>query len=126
MSVCWCDCRVEPQSVATLMPSPVLVSQCLVKASAKDVLFRDPESFVTRKIHRHVGGWEKIWGSYSKQQGVLHYIRNKVNVKEFFIPFRGDFQGSFYDSAMPPRMVFPNNKSCIGFEWFISNTIMKH
>ena len=103
MSVRWCDWRGEPQSVATPTSSPVLVSQCSAKASAKDVLFRDPESFVAGEIHRHVGEWEKILGSYSKQQEVLHYIRHKVNVKEFFAPFRRDFQGSFYDSAKPPE-----------------------
>ena len=42
------------------MPSPVLVSQRSAKASAKDVLFRDPESFVAGEIHRHVGEWEKF------------------------------------------------------------------
>ena len=124
MSVRWCDWRGEPQSVATPTPSPVLVSQCSAKASAKDILFRDPESFVAGEIHRHVGEWENILGSYSKQQEVFHHIRHKVNVKEFFVPFRGDFQGSFYDSATPPKMVFANNKSCIGFERFISDTIM--
>jgi len=61
MSVRWCDWRGEPQSVATPTLSPVLVSQCSAKASAKDVLFRDPESFVAGEIHRHVGEWEKIW-----------------------------------------------------------------
>ena len=81
MSVGWCDWRGEPQSVATPTSSPVLVSQCSAKASAKDVLFRDPESFVAGEIHRHVGEWEKILGAYSKQQEVLHYIRHKVNVR---------------------------------------------
>ena len=46
----WCDWRGAAQSVATPMPSLVLVSQCLVKASAKDVRFRDPESFVAGEI----------------------------------------------------------------------------
>ena len=36
----------------------------------------------------------------------------------------GGFQGSFYDSPTPPKMVFANNKSCIGLERFITDTIM--
>ena len=72
MSVRWCDWRGEPKSVATLIPSPVLVSEWLGKVSAKDVLFRDPESFVAGEIHRLVREWEKIVGSYSKQQEVVH------------------------------------------------------
>ena len=44
------------------MPSPVLVSQCLAKASAKSVLFRDPESLVAEEIHRHVGEWDDRLG----------------------------------------------------------------
>ena len=35
----------------------------------------------------------------------LHYIRHKINVKELFVPIRGDFQGSFYNTATPPNMV---------------------
>ena len=56
---------------------------------------------------------------------MFSYIRHKVDVREFFVPFKGDFQGSFYDSVTPPKVVFHNNKSCYGFEPFISDTIMQ-
>ena len=43
-----------------------------------DVLFRDPDNFVAREIHRHVGEWSKILDSSSKKQEIMHYIRHKV------------------------------------------------
>ena len=42
----------------------------------------------------------------------------------FFVPFRGDFQGKFYDSAIPPAAFLPNSKSCLDFDEFISSTIL--
>lgn len=105
MSVRWCDWKGEPKSVAAPIPSVVSVSEFSVKASVKDILFKDPESFLAGEIHRHVGEWETILGFNPKQQEIMHYIRHKVNVLEYFFPFRGNFQGSFYDSASPPRMV---------------------
>ena len=47
-----------------------------------------------------------------------------VKISEFFVPFRGDFQGKYYDSALPPTAFFPNSKSSQGFEEFISATII--
>lgn len=93
MSVIWCYWKDKPQCVAAPAPSVISVSECSVKASAKDVLFRNPEGFVAGETHRHVGKWEKILDLNPKQQETLHYIRHKVNVREFFVPFHGDFQG---------------------------------
>lgn len=87
------------------MPSVVSVSKCSVKASVKDVLFGGPDTFVAGDIHRHVGEWSKILDSSPKQQEIMHYITHKVNVCEFFVPFRGDFQGSFFfDSVWMTRV----------------------
>ena len=52
-------------------------------------------------------------------------IQNKINVRDFFIRIRGDFQGTFYDSPCPPRAQFSNSKSCLCFEDFISSTILE-
>ena len=54
----------------------------------------------------------------------MSYLKFGVDVREFFLPFKGDFQGT-YDSPLPPSASFPNNKSCSGFEDFISDTILE-
>ena len=40
------------------------------------------------------------------------------------IPFRNDFQGKFYVSWIPSAAFFPNSKSCLDFDEFISSTIL--
>ena len=42
----------------------------------------------------------------------------------FFVPFKGDYQGKFYNSATPSAAFFPYSKSCLDFEEFISSTIL--
>ena len=55
----------------------------------------------------------------------MSYVKSAVDVKDFFIPFRGDFQGTRYNSPTPPPAMRANNKSCVGFEDFISSTILE-
>ena len=52
------------------------------------------------------------------------FIRNKVDVASFIVPFEGKFGGKFYDAPFPPRMEFPNNPICTQFGDFISTTII--
>ena len=97
----------------------------MAKASPSLLSFRNPDAFVAGRLHRHVDKWEEILAQHPKQDEILSYIKYKVNVKDFFTRFRGDFQGTFYDSPCPPRTEFSNNKSCLGFEDFISSTILE-
>ena len=97
----------------------------MAKASPSLLSFRNPDAFVAGELHRHVDKWEEILAQHPKQDEILSYIKYKVNVKDFFTRFRGDFQGTFYDSPYPPRAEFSNNKSCLGFEDFISSTILE-
>ncbi|XP_020907079.1 uncharacterized protein LOC110245159, partial [Exaiptasia diaphana] len=93
------------------------------KASAKNVLFRDPKSFVAGEVHKHLSRWREILEPNPKSKEILSYIENRVRVHEFIVPFRGDYQGKFYNSAFPPRYSCVNNKSCRGFESFITSTV---
>ena len=49
----------------------------------------------------------------------------RLTLATFLTRSRGDFQGTFYDSLYPPKAEFCNNKSCLGFEDFISTTILE-
>lgn len=53
----------------------------------------------------------------------MSYIQHGIRVREFIIPFRGDFKGQFYNPAFPPSYSRANNESCRGFESFITDTI---
>ena len=48
-----------------------------------------------------------------------------MSVFDFFKPFKGDFKGKSYDSQLPPKMFFENNKICNEYEDFISATILE-
>jgi hypothetical protein len=99
------------------------VSRLEAKASVRELLFRNPDHFLAGEVHRQVDKWEQILGDDPKSKEILAYVKHEVNLREFFVPFRGDFQGKFYDSPSPPPMVFPNSSSCRGFEEFIADTI---
>ena len=66
--------------------------------------FRDPDHFRAGELHNHVNRWGEIVGdlpSPAQQARVVHWVREKVSVEEYFRPFQGDFKGkSYYDSAI--------------------------
>ena len=101
------------------------VTSDVTKASAEDVSFRDLDYFVAGKVHNHYHTWEQILYGFHKKEEVLKYISKRVSVFDFFKPFKGDFKGKSYDSQLPPRMFFENNKICNEYEDFISATILE-
>lgn len=52
------------------------------------------------------------------------FVRDKVNVASFVVPFKGKFAGKFFNSPFSPKMEFPNSPICAQFEEFISSTII--
>ena len=75
--------------------------------------FRDPSSFVAGELSWHQSYWKFILSEHPKKDEILSYIVHEVNISDFF----GDFQGIF---LQPPSGIFPNSKSCLYFEEFIS------
>lgn len=62
---------------------------------------------------------------HPKRDEILFYIVRGVKISDFFVSFKGNFQGKFYDSAVPLTAFFPNSKSCLDFDEFIGSTIFK-
>lgn len=118
----WCDWQGSPTRIVGPRPSPSMVSRGMSLASAKDVIFRDPSSFVPGELHEHLREWEKI-APLGQADDVLSYIRNKVDVWAVFQPYKGKFMGQAYDSPLPPARQFPNSQSCEKFKDFINSTI---
>ncbi|KAJ7377190.1 hypothetical protein OS493_030390 [Desmophyllum pertusum] len=85
--------------------------------------FLDPESFIAGNLHCHLDSWEYIARTVpcDLANSVLKWIKNFVNVYDFFQPFKGQFKGENFD--IPPAKIFPNNPSCQAFMDFIDKSI---
>jgi len=65
-----------------------------VLGSVSELQFRDPDHFRAGELRNHVESWEEILGDNPSPQQlrILRWIRNKVSVEDFFLPFRGDLK----------------------------------
>ena len=108
---------------AAPVPSPETVSKLAVRASVRDLRFRNPVCFRAGNILNFITRWEEVLAGQEKRAEILSYLRDGVDVNPFFAPYKGDFQGKFYDSPIPLSACFPNSKSCEEFTDFISSTI---
>ena len=123
----WCDINGEPLSFVGPTVPPQLVVRDPSLANLAQLRFRNPDSFQTSSLHNHVVFWENLFSStgYScPQVSPLQIIREGVKVYDFFRPFKGNFKGRRYDSAVPPVSVFPNLPCCRQFCDFIDSTIL--
>ena len=80
-----------------------------VHYSTSMLAFREASSFVPGQLHNNLAQWEFISEQFPSQDEPMCFIRNKVDVAPFIVPFKGKFGGKFYDAPFPPRMEFPNN-----------------
>ena len=96
-----------------------------LKASTDDVVFRDPSFFVAGESTTILSFGKKILQDFHKRDEVLRYILQGVSVHDFFKHFKGQFKGKEYDSLLPPKIFFKNNKICSEHEDFISATILE-
>ena len=88
--------------------------------------FRDPNSFFAGNLHNHLDFWRSLaaLSPYDQATTVLNWIENRVNVFDFFQHFKGHYKGMFFDSDIPPPMIFKNAISCKMHTRFIHDTIL--
>ena len=74
------------------------------RADVSMLSFRGPDSFVVGNLQNHFPAWELIANiaPFDLTSKFLLWIKNCVDVYDFFQPYRG---GSF-DSALPPHRLF--------------------
>ena len=99
------------------------MASLLVHACPSLHVFRDRASFIPGQLHNNLAQWEYI-EQFTSQVEPISFIRNKVDVADFIVPFKGQFAGKSYNALFPPRMEFPNNPICSQFKDFISSTII--
>ena len=56
----WVSWKGEHPNVAATLPTPEMVSWRVLRASVRDLLFRDPNDFTAGKIHNHLRHWEEF------------------------------------------------------------------
>ena len=89
----WCSSDGRPSSLAIQKPLNSIndVYSALLKPTAADVVFRNPDSFVAGEVHHHYDVWNYILTDYFKQDEMLKYISKGVSVYDFLQPFKGMF-----------------------------------
>ena len=61
-------------------------------------------------IHRRLPMWSTILHDSPNRSAFLRYLEFGVDVKEFFVEFKGSFQGRIYHSLHPPVPIFQTVK----------------
>ena len=121
----------QGMAVENLHISPQFVLDVIsghARADASMLAFRDPDTFVAGNIHACFPAWERIAkiAPFKLTPNILRWIQDFVDVRilnfEFFQPFKGQYKGESFNSALPPRRIFPNAISCKPFAQFISDT----
>ena len=109
--------------------SPMFINDVLNGSKAADVsmlAFRDPDAFMAGNIDANLPSWQCIAAvaPYDHAQEVLKWIENRVDVHQFFAPFKGYYKGQSYNSDLPPHWLFYDSISCKPFVSLISCTIL--
>ena len=82
-----------------------------------DIPFRDPDSFKAAELHKHFNTWEAVSNGYEKEEEILQWIKEGVDITEFMRSFKGVFKGINMTAPPPPpppppTQLFSNHGSC--------------
>ena len=123
----WVDLLGAPSSPPLLnrLPHPDLVLAGSVAPNFADLRLRDPDSFRCGNLHEFAHQWDSFMTGLKGYDIVRPWLHHGVHLPGFFRPFKGEFNGRVFDSAVPPSMFFQNDSRCLDFLDFISSTILK-
>lgn len=120
----WCNWEGKAHSWAGPLPSIQSVASGQHYANVTQIPFRDPDHFIAANLQNHLPAWESILVGHPKADELFGYLSLGVDVRDFLVHFKGYFQGRYFDSALPPRNIFPNARNCANHEDFISTCIL--
>ena len=102
----------------------MLAGRCL--PDFKALRFRDPASFVAGGLNVSPEVWVAILAECpTVGSRVQNWLKQGIDLFEFFQPFKGCYRGRSFDSEIPPPMYFANAPVCKQFVPFINETITK-
>ena len=107
----------------TAHPSAESVLNLGLVPDLTSIPLRDDSHFVPNMLVTCYDEWEFITREYPQREEVLDWIKNGVNLYDFFVHFKGSYKGVHYDHDIPPTFYAPNLPSCKGFGEFIARTL---
>ena len=120
----WCSWQRKTHSWARPLPSIISVASGQYYANVSQISFRDPDHFIAASLQNHLPAWESILAGHPKAEELFGYLSVGVDVRDFFVHFKGSFQGKYFDSSIPPQNFFPNAKNCANHKVFIYSCII--
>ncbi|VDI52894.1 Hypothetical predicted protein [Mytilus galloprovincialis] len=100
----WLTLKGRVPSLTNLSPRAEEVYHDNVLFDIDYLQLRDPDKFVTGQLHNCVSEWRLILDK-NAHQDVVKWLKDGVDVGEFFRRFKGNFKERNYDSEIPPRNV---------------------
>ena len=94
-----------------------------LNASAADVWAGDPESFFAGQPHHHPAIWDTLTLGHPQRDLIVGWIKHGISVKEFIVPFKGQYRQERFNHLFPPNKHYPNNKKCKFYRDTISREI---
>ena len=91
------------------------------------IKFLDPNYFIAGQLHEHLPAWEILLAEVDNTDSALvrRWLNEKIDVKQFMKPYKGNFGGVHYNSSSPERRIFQNYQSCEPFKKEIAETLME-
>ena len=104
----WVDLRGNVSSPPPLnvLPSPTDVLSGRVLPDFEGLRLRDPGHFRCGNLHQFANQWDHFMTGVRGYDIVRPWIREGVSVPSFFQHFKGEFNGRFFDSDVPPLCIF--------------------
>ena len=88
---------------------------------------RDPDMFVAGGLNAQATKWQTLVEKHCTNVNaskINSWLKDGVSVTELFTRFKGNYQGSHFNSDVPPSMYFRNHNSCETYSQFIADTLM--
>ena len=87
---------------------------------------RNHEHFMAGLLTKNYASWEKLIPSDPSplQKIAIKTLKFGADILDFQAPFKGQFKGKSYNSALPPPRVFKNSKKGRDFASFIASNIL--
>ena len=91
--------------------------------SLSDLRFRDESYFISNNLRNYSDEWESISQCTPGGAKVCNWIKEGINVHDFFKSFKGMYKGNYYCSDTPPPAYFANSPVCKNWVGFVSETL---
>lgn len=104
---CWTTLNLESaeSSLEASMSAESLWDNPLAHFDIHSLPFGNPAHFCAGQLHNNVGAWDYLLDSLdTHSEGaslVRQWIHQGVDIGQYFRPFKGNFKGKAYNSAIP-------------------------